>query len=136
MAFKRDSVGRDNMEIVLGILEQNGPMTVRDITKAISGYDIGDMQYSFYTRTITTIITKMLKAGHVCKQGLNGRLIAYGFVKPMEAQMRTHSGIPEGKHIVYGYTVDVGSDGLVHEIYDSDGNRIRVYIPASMNKRG
>lgn len=136
MVFKRDSAGRDNMEIVLDLLKENGPMTVRDITKAVSGYEVGDSQYSFYSRTITTIITKMLKWGHVTRNGLDGTLMSYGFVKPLAEQVHNRPDVSEGKHMVYGHIVDVGSDGMIHEICDMDGKRMRVFIPASMSKRG
>lgn len=134
--FKRDSAGRDNMEIVLDILQKNGPMTVRDIAKVVSGYEVGDAQYSFYTRTITALITKMLKMGHVCRSGVKGTLMSYGFVKPLEEQAHAPPSVSVGKHIVYGYIVDVGSDGMIHEIADVDGNRFRVFIPAKKSKRG
>lgn len=131
--FKKGSTGRDNAEIILDVLKEKGPMTVRDITKVVSGYEVGDTQYSGYASTVTGILYSLLKRGHVGHDKSGERTI-YMFEKALERSAPVH--IPsEGMHIVHDLTVSV-KDGKVEKVMTKDGKPVSIYIPAEITGRG
>lgn len=132
MTFKRDSVCKDNARIVLDVLRDEGPMGIRDITKAVSGYEIGDTQYSMYARTISSVLCKLVRKGNVINDRTEeGTRYRYG----KEMECKTPQNIPsEGEHTVCDL-VAVVRDGKVDRVL-KNGIPVTLYIPKEHTGRG
>lgn len=132
MTFKRDSVCRDNAEIVIKVLRESGPMSIRDITKAVSGYEVGDAQYSMYARTISGVLCKLIRNGHVLNDKSEERT-QYKYISDLES--RSPKSIPsEGEHAVCDL-VAVVRDGKVDRVL-KNGIPVTLYIPPEHTGRG
>lgn len=134
MRFKRDSICRENEEIIISILRDEGPMTIRDITKAVSGYEVGDSRYSLYARTISGILCNLLKKGHIAHDK-SERNTVYEYRSDLAQKTRPVKVMSEGDHVIYDYTVRINDDGLIDRI-TKDGAPVTVFIPPEVTGRG
>lgn len=132
--FKRDSVCKENEQIVLDVLKNGGPMTIRDITRVISGCEVGDMHYSFYARTISAVLCKLLRKGHVGHDKKESEKTVYTFQSDMVIK-KGRPRVSEGIHEIEGYTATVDVEGLIASL-TKDGVPVRVYIPGDVSGRG
>lgn len=133
--FKRDKICRENEEIIINVLREEGPMTIRDITKAVSGCEIGDSHYSLYARTVSGVLGKLLKKGNVINDKTERRKTVYKFKTDLAEKNRPARAMTEGEHIIHEFTVRINTDGLIDRI-SKDGAPVRVYIPGDVTGRG
>lgn len=134
MTFKRDSICRENEEIIISILKDEGPMTIRDITKAVSGCEVGDSRYSLYARTISGVLCNLLKKGHIAHDK-SERKTVYEYRSDLAKRTRPTKVMSEGDHTIHDYTVRINDDGLIDRI-TKDGAPVRVFIPPEVTGRG
>lgn len=136
MTFKRDSAGRESAEAVLSVLKDEGPMTIRDITKAVSGCEVGDSHYSLYSSTISIILSHLLKKGHVRNERREGQSkTVYTYQSDLPARGSSANWMSEGTHIVRDYTVHINDCGLI-DCISKDGAPVRLFIPPEVTGRG
>ena len=135
MTFKRDSVCRGNEQIILDVLKREGPMTIRDITKVVSGREVGDMGYSQYARTISGVLCKLLRKGNIHHDKVGDERTTYSYRHDLSDKPRPVNAMSEGTHTIRGFTAKVNSDGLIERI-SKDGAPVRVYIPGEITGRG
>lgn len=135
MTFKRDKICRENEEIIINVLREEGPMTIRDITKAVSGCEVGDSHYSIYARTVSGILGKLLKKGNIINDKSDRRKTVYRFKADLAAKSRPVRAMTEGEHIIHEFTVRINTEGLIDRI-TKDGAPVKVYIPEEVTGRG